>query len=213
MKKTDGIVFLLVATELIGFGLIIPILPQISQHYTNSGLLIGILLASYSFAQFFAAPFLGKLSDKIGRKPILILSKIGTIISYLILAYANSYFLLLISRLLDGFTGGNIAVARAYLSDISSEENRSKAMAIVGIGFATGFIIGPAIGGICYQISNNFSIAGYVGAILSTISLLITTLGINEPKKRIILQKKASIISSLKKLSKHIVKIIKICFT
>ena len=117
--------------------------------------LIGILLANYSFYQFFA-PFLGKLSDKIGRKPVLIGSKVGTIVSYILLAYSNTYYLLLISRLLDGFTGGNIAVARAYLSDISSEQNRSKAMAIVGIGFATGFIIGPAIGGFCYQMANDF---------------------------------------------------------
>ncbi len=183
MKKQYSIIFILVATELIGFGLIIPVLPQISEQYTSSGILIGLLLASYSLAQFFSAPILGKWSDQIGRKPILIISKIGTILSYVLLAISNNYILLLLSRLLDGFTGGNIAVARAYLSDISTEDNRSKAMAIVGVSFAIGFILGPAIGGYCYKVANNFEIAGYVGASLSFISLIITIFGIKEPKR------------------------------
>ena len=204
MKKTYGIVFLLVATELIGFGLIIPILPQISQQFTTSGILIGILLASYSFAQFFSAPFLGKLSDKIGRKPVLIGSKVGTIVSYILLAYSNTYYLLLISRLLDGFTGGNIAVARAYLSDISSEQNRSKAMAIVGIGFATGFIIGPAIGGFCYQMANDFSVAGYVGAGLSLLSLIITLFGLKESTNKQSVVGHPPLFSSIRQFSSQI---------
>ena len=184
-KKSLFTVFILVATELIGFGLIIPILPQISQQFTSSGILMGLLLSSYSLAQFIAAPILGQLSDNYGRKPILILSKVGTIISYIILAQTSSYLGLLISRLLDGFTGGNIAVARAYLSDITEKEHRSKAMAIIGISFGTGFIIGPAIGGICYSLANNFSIAGYVGAALSLASLLITQLYLNEPTTKL----------------------------
>tara|TARA_A100001015_G_scaffold319074_1_gene440877 strand:+ start:871 stop:2001 length:1131 start_codon:yes stop_codon:yes gene_type:complete len=186
--KQYFIIFLLVATELIGFGLIIPILPQISKQFTSSGFLLGVLLSSYSFAQFFAAPFLGQLSDKYGRKPILIFSKIGTIISYIILAGTASYHWLLVSRCLDGFTGGNIAVARAYLSDITAEENRSKAMAIIGLAFGTGFIIGPAIGGICYNIANNFSVAGYVGAGLSFTSLCLTQFFLKEPTEKLMIK-------------------------
>ena len=125
-KKAYFVLFVLVATELIGFGLIIPILPQISKQFTTSGMMIGILLSSYSFAQFIAAPLLGQLSDKFGRKPILILSKFGTIASYILLAYAPTYWVLLVSRLIDGFTGGNIAVARAYLSDITEEKTDQK---------------------------------------------------------------------------------------
>ena len=196
-KKDYITVFVLVATELIGFGLIIPVLPQISKQFTSSGAMMGILLSAYSFSQFFAAPFLGQLSDKFGRKPVLIFSKIGTIASYIILAHAQTYWMLLISRTLDGFTGGNIAVARAYLSDITEEKNRSKAMAIIGIAFGTGFIIGPAIGGICYSISNNFSIAGYIGAFLSTVSLLITQVFLKEPTNK------------LKTTAKHFMKNIK----
>ena len=201
-KKNYLIIFLIVATELIGFGLIIPILPQISQQYTQSGLLLGILISSFSFTQFFAAPILGKLSDQYGRKPILILSKFGTAISYLILAHSGSYWMLLISRCLDGFTGGNIAVARAYLSDITPAKNRSKAMAIIGIAFGTGFIFGPAIGGICYAISNNFSIAGWVGFLLSTLSMIITMSFLKEPEHKQSVQK-TSTLQQLKKLSPY----------
>lgn len=183
-KKAYITLFILVATELIGFGLIIPILPQISTQFTSSGAMIGILLSTYSFSQFIAAPILGQLSDKFGRKPVLIFSKIGTIASYILLAHAQTYWMILISRALDGFTGGNIAVARAYLTDITDEKNRSKAMALIGIAFGTGFILGPAMGGICYSVSNNFSIAGYVGAALSGASLLITRFFLIEPTKK-----------------------------
>ena len=200
-KKAYFVLFVLVATELIGFGLIIPILPQISKQFTTSGMMIGILLSSYSFAQFIAAPLLGQLSDKFGRKPILILSKFGTIASYILLAYAPTYWVLLVSRLIDGFTGGNIAVARAYLSDITEEKNRSKAMAIIGIAFGTGFIIGPAIGGICYSISNDFSIAGIVGAGLSLLSLAITQIFLIEPTEKTQFESK-SIKSNLSSISK-----------
>ena len=200
MKKNYLIVFLLVATELIGFGLIIPILPQISNTYTSNGVLLGFLLSSYSLAQFFAAPILGQLSDKIGRKPVLIFSKFGTILSYLILANTASYSMLLFSRLIDGFSGGNIAVARAYLTDITSKENRSKAMAIIGVAFGTGFIFGPALGGICYSISNDFKIAGIVGAVFSFISLVITLTMLKEPVKKEFAEK-TSLIKSIKQLS------------
>ncbi len=185
MKKNYIIVFLLVATELIGFGLIIPVLPQISSQFTSSGLMLGFLLSSYSLAQFISAPILGQISDKVGRKPILVLSKIGTILSYCILAYSSSYTLILISRLLDGFTGGNIAVARAYLTDITPEEHRSKAMAIIGVAFGTGFIFGPALGGICYSLSNDFKIAGLVGGVFSLISLIITIFFLKEPDQKL----------------------------
>lgn len=201
MTKTYAIVFLLVATELIGFGLIIPVLPQISAQYTSSDFLIGCLLASYSIAQFFAAPLLGQLSDRIGRKPVLILSKLGTALSYVLLSQATTVSMLIVSRLLDGFTGGNIGVARAYLSDITDEKNQSKAMAIIGISFAMGFIIGPGIGAFCYGISSDFSIAGWIGAGLSIFSMILTVFGISEPKKKQSFVKRESLFISMKKLN------------
>jgi MFS transporter, DHA1 family, tetracycline resistance protein len=183
-KRPYIIIFLLVATELIGFGLIIPILPQIANKFTSSGFLLGFLLSSYSLAQFVAAPYLGHLSDRVGRKPVLIASKIGTILSYILLANSATFTLILLSRLLDGFTGGNIAVARAYLADITSKEHRSKAMAVIGVAFGTGFIFGPAIGGFCYSVSQNFALAGYIGAFLSLISLCITWIYLKEPENK-----------------------------
>lgn len=183
-RRTYLVVFLLVATELIGFGLIIPVLPQISKLYTVSGVWLGVLLSSYSLAQFVAAPFLGRLSDIMGRKPVLVISKLGTMASYLLLAYADRYGLILLSRLLDGLTGGNIAVSRAYLSDITPPEKRSQAMAIIGVAFGTGFILGPALGGLCYAIRDDFFLAGWVGAACSLVSLIMTMGWLRESKQR-----------------------------
>ena len=145
-KRTGFILFLVVATELIGFGLIIPVLPQLALKFETSSFMIGLLMASYSIAQFFSAPLLGYFSDKIGRKPVLLLSKFGTVLSYMLLAVSQSYTLFLMARLLDGFTGGNISVVRAYVADVTTEKDRPKGMAIIGISFGFGFIIGPAIG-------------------------------------------------------------------
>ncbi|MEK7299169.1 MAG: MFS transporter [Candidatus Margulisiibacteriota bacterium] len=139
--------FWVVATELIGFGLIIPVLPQIAARYQPNPYLLGFLLASYSLCQFFSAPILGRLSDKYGRKPVLLVSKMGTCISYLIFAFSGTYWLILLSRMLDGFTGGNISVARAYVADVTTDEHRSRGMAVIGMAFGFGFLLGPAMGG------------------------------------------------------------------
>lgn len=184
LKKSLFAVFLIVATELIGFGLIIPILPQIALQFNVSGLWMGILLSSYSLAQFLASPILGAASDKWGRKKILILSKLGTAFSYLVLASAGSYPLFLIARLIDGFTGGNIAVARAYISDITTPENRASGMAIIGMSFGVGFILGPALGGFLFGTFDSHTIPALVAASLSIIATLFTILFIQEPEKK-----------------------------
>jgi MFS transporter, DHA1 family, tetracycline resistance protein len=181
-RKAFIILFCVVATELIGFGLIIPVLPQIAKKFSLSGTSLGILLAAYSFAQFIANPILGSLSDRYGRRPILILSKLGTCIAYIIMANAFSYYGLLVARLLDGFTGGNISVARAYIADITSPENRAKGMAVIGIAFGTGFIIGPGIGGLIYASSSSHSMAAYIAGSLSLIATLLTLFFLKESK-------------------------------
>jgi DHA1 family tetracycline resistance protein-like MFS transporter len=182
-KRSYAVMFGVVATELVGFGLIIPVLPQISQQYTSSGVLLGLLIASYSLAQFVGAPFLGRWSDHVGRKPVLIISKIGTIVSYGILAISHQYWMLLVSRIIDGLTGGNIAVARAYLADITPAKQRSRAMALIGIAFGVGFILGPILGAFCYRISADFSVAGMVGAAMSLLSLIVTLTLVKEPDR------------------------------
>lgn len=189
MKKTGKrdlfALFLVVATELIGFGLIVPILPQIASSFESRGWMLGLLLASYSLAQFFAAPLLGSLSDKYGRKPVLIVSKLGSTISYVILALSHNYWGILVARLLDGFTGGNISVARAYVSDVTPQEKRASGMALIGVSFAVGFLIGPAIGGVAYGVSDTHSLAAWIAGSLSLLALIFTIVFLREPERKI----------------------------
>jgi len=175
---------LIVLTDVIGFGIILPLIPTISSKLNISGLALGLFTASYSLAQLISAPMLGSLSDKYGRKPILVISKAGTVLAYLILAFTNNYLLLIISRLIDGFTGGNIPAARAYISDITTKENRSKGMAIVGMAFGLGFISGPAIGGIFYSLFKNITAPALAGAALSFLSLVLTYFLLDESHRQ-----------------------------
>lgn len=180
-RKAFIVIFIIVLTDLIGFGLIIPIIPKLAEDFHIAGMGLGILLASYSFAQFFAAPYLGGLSDKYGRRPVLLVSKFGTVIAYIIFAYARVYWLIILSRLIDGFTGGNIPAARAYISDITQEHNRHKGMALIGVAYGLGYIIGPVIGGVLFGVSYNKTLPALAGAILCLISFILTYLFLKEP--------------------------------
>jgi len=201
-RKEFIVIFIIVLTDLIGFGLIIPILPKLSVDYNIVGFGLGALLASYSFAQFFAAPYLGALSDKYGRRPVLLISKLGTVIAYILFAFAQSFPLILLSRLIDGFTGGNIPAARAYISDITEEHNRHKGMALIGVAYGLGFIIGPVIGGILFGISHNKTLPALVGALLCFVSFILTYFTLKEsivPNRKSKLKFSFNIIGSLKK--------------
>lgn len=182
-KKPFVALFLVVVTELIGFGLIIPVLPQIALNFNTSPFFIGFLMSAYSLAQFIASPFLGFLSDKYGRRPVLVFSKFGSAFSYIIMALSHTYWVFFLARVIDGFTGGNISVARAYVTDITTPEERPKGMAIIGIAFGTGFILGPALGGFLYA-SNSFMVPAIVAGTLSFIAALLTVFILPEPKKR-----------------------------
>ncbi|MCQ6958178.1 MFS transporter [Mucilaginibacter aquariorum] len=131
-----------------GFGIIIPLLYPYGKKFGVTEHTIGLLTAAYSIAQFFATPVLGSLSDKFGRKPLLVISLIGTCASFIIFGLANGIFVLFAARILDGLTGGNISVAQAMVSDISSPKERAKNFGILGSAFGFGFVIGPAIGGL-----------------------------------------------------------------
>lgn len=191
LSKPLAVLFLVVATELIGFGLFIPVLPQIVTRFNVSGWMIGILLSAYSLAQFIAAPYLGSLSDRIGRKPVLIASKLGTVLAYCILAATHSYGWFLIARLIDGFTGGNISVARAYVADVTTPETRSRGMAVIGIAFGLGFLLGPALGGFLFQ-SESYVIPALVCAGLSGIATLFTVLFLEEPSHKTVTERRFS---------------------
>ena len=144
------VIFTTVFIDLVGFGIVIPVLPFYAEGtaFNATPRTVGLLFASYSIMQLIFSPILGSLSDKYGRRPVLLLSIIGTGIGFLILGLANTLLLLFIGRILDGITGGNISTAQAYIADITTKENRAKGMGLIGAAFGLGFIFGPAIGGI-----------------------------------------------------------------
>jgi DHA1 family tetracycline resistance protein-like MFS transporter len=140
-------IFLTVLLDLIGFGMILPILPFYGQKFGASDLQVGLLFASYSLAQLLFAPPLGRLSDRIGRRPVLVTSIAGSVLAYLLLAFAPNLWVLILARGLSGIAASNYSIAQAYLADVSKPEERSKAMGLIGAAFGLGFVLGPAFGG------------------------------------------------------------------
>ena len=143
-----AIVFLVILVDLIGFGIVIPILPLYAHGFGASPLVIGLLLGAYSAMQFLAAPVLGRLSDRVGRRPVLLLSLAGTALGFLFMGMARSLGLLFVARILDGVTGGNLSTAQAYIADVTPPKDRSRRMGLIGAAFGLGFILGPALGGL-----------------------------------------------------------------
>ncbi|MGE4063682.1 MAG: MFS transporter [Rhodospirillaceae bacterium] len=141
------VLFLVVFVDLVGFGLLIPLLPFYVQRTGAGPEVITFVLGLYSLAQFIAAPMWGRLSDRLGRKPVLAVTCVGLAASYLVLAFADSLALVIASRVIGGFMAGNIAAAQAYVADVTAPDARAKGMGILGAAFGLGFIIGPAIGG------------------------------------------------------------------
>ncbi len=149
------VIFLTVFIDLIGFGIVVPLVPMFSRLYGASGWMIGAIIASFSFMQFIFAPIWGRLSDRHGRRPILLISTAGAAGSYVLFALGSAISdhtlalgALLVSRMFAGACGGNITVAQAYIADITPPENRSKRMGLIGMAFGLGFIFGPAISGV-----------------------------------------------------------------
>jgi len=151
MKRSPLLViFITVFIDLIGFGIVIPVLPFYAEG-TKFGATpgqIGLLFASYSVMQLVFAPVLGRLSDRYGRRPILIASLLGTALGFLILGFATTLWMLFVGRIIDGISGGNISTAQAYIADVTTHEDRAKGMGLIGAAFGLGFVFGPAIGGI-----------------------------------------------------------------
>ncbi|HRK74141.1 MAG TPA: MFS transporter, partial [Rhodothermales bacterium] len=158
-------IFLILFVDVLGYGLILPLLPYYAKAYGAGEVVIGLIVASYALMQFVGAPLLGRWSDIRGRRPILLISVAGTALGFIILALAEpiSFFvlgdkntagvhkliliLLFLSRMLDGLTGGNISVAQAYITDVTDEQNRARGLGLMGAAFGLGFILGPAAGG------------------------------------------------------------------
>ena len=141
------VIFLTVFIDLLGFGIIIPLLPFYAEHFGASALMVGLLSTSFSVAQFLFAPFWGRLSDRIGRRPVILLGLLGSAVSYALFAMATSLAALFLARTLAGVAGANIPTAQAFIADTTTAETRARGMGIIGAAFGLGFIFGPAIGG------------------------------------------------------------------
>jgi len=148
-----GIIFLTIFVNLVGFGIIVPLLPFYAGTFGASPLTIGLLFAVFSLCQLVAAPALGDLSDRYGRRPVLVFSLAGTVVSFVMLALAHSIALLFAARIVDGLSGGNISTARAYVADITQPKDRARAYGLIGAAFGLGFILGPAISGVLARVS------------------------------------------------------------
>jgi len=187
MKKSPlASILSIVFIDLVGFGMIIPILPLYAQRFQATEWQIGLLLASYSFMQFLASPVLGSLSDRYGRKPVLLCSLIGSAVGYMLMANAVSLATLFAARILAGISGASVGTASAYIADITPPENRSKRIGLIGAAFGVGFVLGPAIGGIL----SHFSVVApfWFAAILSILNAIIMWIVLPEPERHAVRQ-------------------------
>lgn len=168
-------IYLTIFVNILGFGMIFPLLPSYALKFNTSEATVGFLAASYAIAQFILAPVWGRLSDRYGRKPIIAIALLGLSFSFLIFGFANSLILLFASRILQGvFSGAALPVAQAYVADVTSKENRIRGMGNLGASFAAGFIFGPAMGGVLSEVNFLFPfLAAAVIAALNFISVLI----------------------------------------
>ena len=179
-------VFLTILLDLIGFGMILPLLPFYAQELRATPFQIGLLFSSYSLTQLLFAPLLGRLSDRVGRRPVLLASIAGGAVSYLLFALASTYAVLLLARSLSGVAAANYAIAQAYMADVSAPQERSRAMGLVGAAFGLGFVLGPALGGILAHMGTRAGLTlGHrlvplTAAALCGINLLIALFGLPE---------------------------------
>jgi DHA1 family tetracycline resistance protein-like MFS transporter len=189
-KGALGVIFLIVVMDLLGFGIIIPLLAFYVPDFQRNPLKVTMLFSTYSICQFIGAPILGAMSDRFGRRPVLALSQVGSAIGYVLLAVAafnwhsmtTRLILVYASRIIDGFTGGNISTAQAYVSDVTTAQNRAKGMGMLGAAFGIGFSIGPALGGLTGYFS--LSLPGWIAAGLSAAAALLTWSRLPESRHR-----------------------------
>lgn len=173
MKRSPLLpIFLIVLVDVLGLTIILPLLPFYAENLGASATVVGLLISSYALCQLVAGPVLGRMSDHMGRKPLLIVSQFGTLIGFLILAFAHVLWLVFLSRVIDGLTAGNLSLAQAYISDVTASEERTKSFGIIGIAFGIGFMVGPGISGLLSQFGLAYPI--FAAAFLSASSIVCT---------------------------------------
>ncbi len=177
-------VLVIVLVDLMGLSIIIPLLPLYAARFGASPIVIGILQATYPLMQFVGAPILGRLSDRFGRKPVLVVSQIGTLAGFILLGFADSLFLLFVSRIIDGLSGANIATAQAAIADSTTEKTRTHGLGLIGAAFGVGFVLGPIIAFIVLAMSGqNYQAVAFTAAAFSLASILLTSLWFKETYK------------------------------
>ena len=182
MTRPLLIIFLTIFVNLVGFGIIIPLLPFYAESFGASPLVIGLLFAVFSLCQLASAPALGDLSDRYGRRPVLIFSLAGTVISFAMLALAHSIAMLFAARIVDGLSGGNISTARAYVADVTEPKDRARAYGLIGAAFGLGFILGPALSGVLAGVSYTAPI--WAAAAVTLVATLMAWLWLPETVHR-----------------------------
>ncbi|MDA0578254.1 MAG: MFS transporter [Verrucomicrobia bacterium] len=179
------VIFLTVMVDLIGFGIVLPLLPVFVQHYGGSGLLVGLIMAAFSAMQFVFAPIWGRLSDRIGRRPVLLASTAVASLSYVVFALgcrmegSAALWVFLISRLVAGACGANLTVAQAYVADITRPEDRSRRMGLIGMAFGLGFTIGPSIGALAVRAMGTPG-PGWVAAAICALNFVMASIILKE---------------------------------
>jgi DHA1 family tetracycline resistance protein-like MFS transporter len=177
-KKQLILIFIFVFLDLLGYSLILPLLPFYASDFGATLALVGLLGTVNGLGQLIAAPIIGRLSDRYGRRPLLILSIAGTVVGFLLLGFAKSLWMIFLSRAVDGLLGGNTALARAYITDITEPKDRAKSLGLIGAAFGLGFIIGPVMGGFFSQFGLN--VPALMAASLSILSLLAVIIWLPE---------------------------------
>ncbi|MGQ9516991.1 MAG: MFS transporter, partial [Anaerolineae bacterium] len=182
-RQVLTLLFLFVFVDVLGFSLILPLLPYYAATFGATAEVVGLLLGANALTQLLGAPILGRLSDRYGRKPLLLVSLVGTVAGFLMLGVARSLAMLFASRIVDGFLGGNISLAQAYISDVTEGEERSKGFGLIGAAFGLGFIFGPAMGGALAG-SGNYALPALVAAALAFLNFLGVLLWLPESLPR-----------------------------
>lgn len=221
MKKSAlATVFLVVVIDLMGFGIVLPLLPFYAQEFQASAVVIGLLYSVYSFMQLIFSPIWGSLSDRVGRRPIMLLSTFGAVIAYIIFGLAETLGVLFLSRVVAGVMGGNISTAQAYIADVTSTADRAKGMGLIGAAFGIGFVVGPAtatllihdsfhqfVAGIgfvefsAWMSENRYALPGFFAALLSLCSFLMVwfrleeTVDTSKARERPFVQSRPSVFS------------------